>query len=131
MSMHDPIADMLTRIRNGQMANHTTVSLPASKIKLGIAQVLLDEGFISGYHEVNSIDNKKQISIELRYYRGRPVIERVRRISRPGLRKYLPCNKLQPVAGFGIAILTTSKGIMSHLKAKKEGIGGEVICEVA
>lgn len=131
MSMHDPIADMLTRIRNGQMANHETVNVPTSKIKLGIAKVLLDEGYISGYKEVESSDNKKHICIELKYYRGRPVIERIHRVSKPGLRKYLPCNKLQPVAGFGIAILTTSKGIMSHLAAKKQGVGGEIICEVA
>jgi len=129
--MHDPIADMLTRIRNGQMANHQTVNIPTSKIKIGIAKVLLDEGYISGFQEVDSAETKKHISVELKYYRGRPVIESIRRISKPGLRKYLPCNKLQPVAGFGIAILTTSKGIMSHLAAKKLGIGGEVICEVA
>jgi small subunit ribosomal protein S8 len=129
--MHDPIADMLTRIRNGQIANHKAVDIPASKIKLGIAKVLLDEGYIASCEEIDAANNKKHIRIELKYYRGRPVIERIRRISRPGIRKYLPCNKLQPVAGFGIAILTTSKGIMSHLAAKQLGIGGEIICEVA
>ncbi len=129
--MHDPIADMLTRIRNGQMAKHDSVSMPASKIKLGIAKVLHEEGYISGYKEIESSDNKKQINIELKYYRGRPVIETIRRISKPGLRKYLSCNKFQHVAGFGIAILTTSMGIMSHLNAKTKGIGGEIICEVA
>lgn len=131
MSMHDPIADMLTRIRNGQMANHTSVNIPSSKIKLGIAEVLLSEGFISGYEEHEAADGKKFIRVELKYYRGRPVIEKIRRISRPGLRQYQPCNKLHDVPGFGIAILTTSKGIMSHLAAKEIGVGGEVICEVA
>ena len=129
--MQDPIADMLTRIRNAQKAKHTSVTLGSSKIKEQIAKVLEDEGYIAGYKVSSTENNFKQITVELKYYRGRPVIERINRISKPGLRVYKSYQDLLPIPGFGIAILSTSKGIMSHTAAKKNRIGGEVLCEVA
>lgn len=131
MSMQDPIADMLTRIRNGQTAKHNEVSLSSSKIKVAIAKVLEEEGYIQGFNEENLDNNIKKLTISLKYYQQRPVIERIKRISCPSLRVYKPCNQIEPVPGFGIEIISTSKGVMSHLKAKKLGLGGEVICEVA
>ncbi|MCP0913824.1 30S ribosomal protein S8 [Legionella septentrionalis] len=131
MSMHDPVADMLTRIRNGQQAKHQYVTLVSSNLKEAIAKVLKDEGYIADY-AVESLDNNlKKITLQLKYYHGRPVIERIKRISRPGLRIYKSAKQLSAVPGFGIAILSTSEGVMSHIKAKKSGVGGEVICEVA
>ncbi|MCC5792044.1 MAG: 30S ribosomal protein S8 [Legionellaceae bacterium] len=131
MTMQDPIADMLTRIRNGQAAKHQRVSLRSSKIKIGIAQVLKDEGYIQAFEQSDNDNNSKTLTIELKYYQDRPVIESIKRISRPSLRIYKACNDLIPIPGFGIAVLSTSKGVMSHLQAKKLGLGGEVICEVA
>ena len=131
MSMQDPIADMLTRIRNGQMAKHNEVNFSSSKIKVALAQVLQDEGYISGFNEKTDANNISSLTISLKYYQQRPVIERIKRISRPSLRVYKSCNEIQAVPGFGIQILSTSKGVMSHLKAKELGLGGEVICEVA
>ncbi|WP_199737775.1 MULTISPECIES: 30S ribosomal protein S8 [Legionella] len=129
--MHDPVADMLTRIRNGQQAKHQYVTLVSSNLKEAIAKVLKDEGYIADY-AVESLDNNlKKITLQLKYYHGRPVIERIKRISRPGLRIYKSAKQLSAVPGFGIAILSTSEGVMSHIKAKKSGVGGEVICEVA
>ena len=129
--MQDPIADMLTRIRNSQKANHLTVTLESSKLKEQIARVLKEEGYITDY-TVNSADNQfNSITVELKYYRGRPVIERINRISKPGLRIYKSYKNLLPISGFGIAILSTSRGIMTHIAAKANQVGGEVICEVA
>lgn len=131
MSMHDPVADMLTRIRNGQQAKHQQVTLASSKLKEEIARVLQEEGYIESFN-VDTLENKqKAITIKLKYYHGKPVIELIKRISRPGLRVYKSCKDLAPIPGFGVAILSTSKGIMTHISAKQSGIGGEVICEVA
>lgn len=128
--MHDPIADMLTRIRNGQQANLQTVSVPSSKLKVAIAEVLVEEGYISSF-EVDTIDNHKVMIIKLKYYHGQAVIKKIRRVSTPGLRVYKTTSELRPIPGFGIAIVSTSKGVMTHIAAKKCGIGGEVLCEVA
>lgn len=131
MSMHDPVADMLTRIRNGQQAKHQQVTLISSNLKEEIARVLKEEGYISDY-SVEALDNNlKSITLGLKYYHGRPVIERIKRISRPGLRVYKSSKDLKSVPGFGVAILSTSRGVMTHVKARADGVGGEVICEVA
>jgi len=131
MSMSDPIADMLTRIRNAQMVNKTTVSLPSSKVKVAIAKVLKDEGYIDGYKVVNQ-DGKSELEIELKYYAGRAVIERIERVSRPGLRVYKGRDAIpQVMNGLGVAIVTTPRGVMTDRKARAEGVGGEVLCYVA
>ena len=131
MSMSDPIADMLTRIRNAQMVNKTTVSLPSSKVKAAIAKVLKDEGYIDGYKIVNA-DGKSELVIELKYYAGRAVIERIERVSRPGLRVYKGRDSIpQVMNGLGVAIVTTPKGVMTDRKARATGVGGEVLCYVA
>jgi small subunit ribosomal protein S8 len=131
MSMSDPIADMLTRIRNAQMVEKTTVSMPASKVKSAIAQVLKDEGYIDGF-QVKSADGKNELEITLKYYAGRPVIERIERASRPGLRVYRGCNAIPQVQnGLGVAIVTTPQGVMTDRKARATGVGGEVLCYVA
>ena len=129
--MQDPIADMLTRIRNGQAAKHTEVRLSSSKIKIAIAKVLQDEGYIGSFNEENFENNTKSLIINLKYYQQRPVIERIKRISRPSLRVYKTCGEIKSIPGFGIEVLSTSKGVMSHLKAKNLGLGGEVLCEIA
>ncbi len=129
--MHDPVADMLTRIRNGQQAKHQEVKLTSSLLKEEIARVLKEEGYISDYMVELLENNLKSMTVRLKYYQGRPVIERIRRISRPGLRVYKGAKDLTAVPGFGIAILSTSHGVMTNLKAKVTGVGGEVICEVA
>lgn len=131
VSMQDPIADMLTRIRNSQQAQHQCVTLTSSKLKEEIVRVLKEEGYILDYDVKPLENNLKAITIDLKYYHGKPVIERISRISRPGLRVYKTSKELPSIPGFGIAILSTSKGVMTHLAARKEGIGGEVICEVA
>jgi small subunit ribosomal protein S8 len=130
MSMTDPIADFLTRIRNAQMAQLPTVACPSSKLKIALSKVLEDEGYIGGY-AVAEEDGKPVLNVELKYYKGKPVIEEIKRVSRPGLRAYkgkdeLPKNR----AGLGIAILTTSKGLMTDKQAEAAGIGGEVLCTV-
>lgn len=131
MSMHDPIADMLTRIRNGQMRNKVSVSMPASKVKQSIAAVLKDEGYIEAY-SIDANEGKPLLNIELKYYAGQPVIEKIQRISKPGLRIYKSSDNLPKVMnGLGVAILTTSKGVMTDIKARAAGIGGEVLCYVA
>lgn len=131
MSMHDPVADMLTRIRNGQQARHQQVTLTSSRLKEEIARVLKEEGYIQDFF-VESLDNNLKImTIKLKYYHGKPVIELIKRISRPGLRVYKSYKDLTSIPGFGVAILSTSKGIMTHVSAKLKGVGGEVICEVA
>jgi len=129
--MHDPIADMLTRIRNGQMRNKVSVSMPASKVKHSIAAVLKDEGYIETY-SIDPNEGKPLLNIELKYYAGQPVIEKIQRISKPGLRIYKNSDNLPRVMnGLGVAILTTSKGVMTDIKARAAGIGGEVLCYVA
>ena len=131
MSMSDPIADMLTRIRNAQGVEKTEVVMPASKLKVAIAGVLKDEGYIDGF-EVNPNSGKPELRIGLKYYAGRPVIERLERVSRPGLRIYKSRNDLpQVMNGLGVAIVSTSRGVMTDRKARTQGVGGEVICIVA
>ena len=130
MSMSDPIADMLTRIRNGQTVDKTEVVMPSSKLKVAIAQVLKDEGYIDGFSVVDN--NGKELHVGLKYYAGRPVIERLERVSRPGLRVYKNHQTIpQVMNGLGIAIVSTPKGVMTDRKARAAGIGGEVICYVA
>nr|WP_207384246.1 30S ribosomal protein S8 [Legionella sp. PL877] len=129
--MHDPVADMLTRIRNGQQAKHQSVTLNSSKLKEEIARVLKEEGYIVDYNVELLENNFKSITLQLKYYHGKPVIERILRISRPGLRVYKSFKDLSPIPGFGVAILSTSRGVMTHMAAKKQGIGGEILCEVA
>lgn len=131
MSMTDPIADMLTRIRNGQKARKVSVSMPASKAKEAVAKVLKQEGYITGY-TTEGDGTKKQLSIELKYFDGVPVIERIERASRPGLRIYRGAEDLPRVlGGLGIAIVSTSAGVMSDAQAREKGIGGEVLCVVS
>jgi small subunit ribosomal protein S8 len=131
MSMSDPIADMLTRIRNAQSVDKAVVSMPSSKIKVAIAQVLKDEGYIDGF-SVRVDDGKSQLDIALKYYAGRPVIERIERVSRPGLRVYRGREAIPAVMnGLGVAIVTTPKGVMTDRKARQTGVGGEVLCYVA
>ena len=131
MSMQDPISDMLTRIRNGQAANKPSVRMPASKKKLAIAKVLKDEGFIIDFAEVD-MDGKPGLEVALKYFQGEPVIDFVKRVSRPGLRIYKSRDELPKVrGGLGIAIVSTSKGVMTDREARKQGHGGEVIAYVA
>jgi len=131
MSMSDPVADMLTRIRNAQLSEKPSAAMGASKLKVAIATVLKDEGYIDGF-SVSEQGGKPQLEIELKYYAGRPVIEKIERVSRPGLRVYRPSNDIPKVMnGLGIAIVSTSKGVMTDRKARGLGIGGEVLCVVA
>jgi small subunit ribosomal protein S8 len=131
MSMSDPIADLLTRIRNAQAVAKTIVRVPSSKVKVAIAQVLADEGYIDGF-KVKSQDGKSELEIALKYYAGRPVIERIERVSRPGLRVYKGSEAIpQVMNGLGVAIVTTPKGVMTDRKARANGVGGEVLCYVA
>ena len=131
MSMSDPIADMLTRIRNAQMAEKVTVAMPSSKLKVALAKVLQDEGYVEGY-KVTGEAGKPTLEIGLRYYADRPVIEKLQRVSRPGLRVYKGSESIpQVMNGLGIAIVSTSKGLMTDRKARANGIGGEVLCIVA
>ena len=131
MSMSDPIADLLTRIRNAQIVSKATVSVPSSKVKIAIAQVLKEEGYVDGF-EVKTEDGKSELVITLKYYAGRPVIERIERVSRPGLRVYKGSNAIPQVQnGLGVAIVTTPKGVMTDRKARATGVGGEVLCYVA
>jgi small subunit ribosomal protein S8 len=131
MSMSDPIADMLTRIRNAQSVNKLTVSMPASKLKSAIANVLKDEGYIEDF-AVQANDGKPVLNISLKYYAGRPVIEKIERVSKPGLRIYKGSQNIPKVMnGLGVTIVSTSKGVMTDRKAQAAGIGGEVLCVVA
>jgi small subunit ribosomal protein S8 len=131
MSMSDPIADMLTRIRNAQSVNKLSVSMPASKLKGAIAGVLKDEGYIEDF-AVQTNDGKPVLNISLKYYAGRPVIEKIDRVSKPGLRVYKGSQNIPKVMnGLGVTILSTSKGVMTDRKAQAAGIGGEVLCVVA
>jgi small subunit ribosomal protein S8 len=131
MSMSDPIADMLTRIRNAQSAEKASVVVPSSKVKVSIAKVLKDEGYIDDF-AVRDNDGKPFLEIGLKYYAGRPVIERIERVSRPGLRIYKPAKEIPEVMnGLGVAIVSTSQGVMTDRKARATGVGGEVLCIVA
>jgi small subunit ribosomal protein S8 len=131
MSMSDPIADMLTRIRNAQMTEKVSVAMPSSQLKVAIAKVLKDEGYIEDFR-VAGESAKPQLEIALKYYAGRPVIEKIERISTPGLRIYRGKEDLPKVMnGLGVAIVSTSKGVMTDRKARASGIGGEVLCVVA
>jgi small subunit ribosomal protein S8 len=131
MSMTDPIADFLTRIRNGQTSGKTEVNVPASKVKLAIAKVLKDEGYIEDF-AANANDGKPMLAVQLKYYQGRPVIDRLERVSRPGLRVYKGKDELPKIlGGLGIAIVSTSQGVMSDRQARAAGHGGEVICIVS
>lgn len=140
MSMSDPIADMLVRIRNAQLVGHTEVAMPASKLKSAIAQVLKDEGYIedfairgkSGDKGGKDSGAKKELAIGLKYYAGRPVIERLERVSKPGLRVYRGRDDIPRIMnGLGVAILSTSRGVMTDRKARADGVGGEILCIVA
>ncbi len=131
MSMSDPIADMLTRIRNGQMAGHAKVEMPSSKLKASLAKLLADEGYIESF-AVTEQEGKSFLSVDLKYYQGKPVIEMLKRVSRPGLRVYKNKDELPKViGGLGVAVVSTSKGIMSDREARKLGVGGEIVCYVA
>jgi small subunit ribosomal protein S8 len=131
MSMHDPIADMLTRIRNAQLVGHSEVTMPASGLKGAIAKVLKDEGYIEDF-ATRENGAKKELAIALKYYAGRPVIERLERVSKPGLRVYKGRNDIPRVMnGLGVAIVSTSRGVMTDRKARADGLGGEVLCIVA
>ena len=131
MSMHDPIADMLTRIRNAQLVGHSEVTMPASQLKSAIAKVLKDEGYIEDF-ALRDNGAKKELAIGLKYYAGRPVIERLERVSKPGLRVYKGRDDIPRVMnGLGVAILSTSRGVMTDRKARADGVGGEILCIVA
>lgn len=129
MSMQDPLADMLTRIRNAQMSEKATVIIPASKVKASVAEVLKSEGYIADYSVTG--DLKPVLEIELKYYNGRPVIEYIKRASSPGLRQYKGVDDLPSVnGGLGVAVISTSRGVMTDRAARKAGVGGEVLCTV-
>lgn len=130
MAMSDPIADLLTRIRNAQNAGKSEVSIPGARLKRAIAKVMQDEGYIAGF-DVTEVDKKQTLSVKLKYFEGKPVIDSIRRISRPGLRVYKAAKDLPKVDnGLGIAIVSTSKGVMTDRAARKLGLGGEVMCYV-
>lgn len=129
MSMQDPIADLLTRIRNAQSANHPDVSIPSSKVKVAICKVLKDEGYIENYTIEG--DAKAMLNVTLRYHNGKPVIEEIARVSRPGLRIYKECDDLPKVrGGLGVAIVSTNRGLLTDRAARAAGVGGEVVCTV-
>ena len=131
MSMQDPIADMFCQISNGQARARIKVEMPSSKVKVAIAEILKQEGYINGYL-VNDNDNKKTLLVELKYFEGKPVIEKLQRVSKPSLRRYKPKDDLPKVlGGFGMAIISTSRGLMTDKNAQAQGIGGEVLCIVA
>ena len=131
MSMTDPIADMLTRIRNGQKARKYSVTMPSSSAKVAIARVLKDEGYVVDFNTVND-GVKTDLTIELKYYEGAPVIENIKRVSKPGLRIYRGSSELPKVlGGLGVAIVSTSAGVMSDRQAREQGIGGEVLCVIS
>ena len=131
MSLQDPIADMLTRIRNGHARSRINVVMPSSKQKVAIAEILKEEGYIAGF-AVQADGPKKTLDIELKYYEGKPVIEMIQRVSRPSLRKYKKSGDIMKVkSGLGTAIVSTSKGLMTDKTAREQGIGGEVLCIIA
>jgi len=127
--MQDPLADMLTRIRNAQMAEKSSVSMPAAKLKVAVAKVLVEEGYVAGYEVAGEV--KPTLSIELKYFEGKPVIEDLKRVSRPGLRQYKSVDQIPKVkGGLGVSIVSTNKGVMTDRAARAAGIGGEVLCTV-
>ena len=129
MSMQDPLADMMTRISNAQMAENSSVSMPSAKLKVAVAKVLKEEGYVAGYEVVGDV--KPTLSIELKYFEGKPVIEELKRVSRPGLRQYKAVDQLPKVkGGLGVSIVSTNKGVMTDRAARAAGIGGEVLCTV-
>lgn len=129
MSMQDPLADMLTRIRNAHQRNKVAVSMPSSKLKISVAKVLEDEGYIQGFQV--SKEAKPELTLDLKYFEGKPVIEEIARASRPGLRYYAGANELPKIrGGLGIAIVSTSQGVMTDRAARTAGVGGEVLCTV-
>ena len=129
MSMQDPVADLLTRIRNAQLANHPDVTMPSSKVKIAICKVLKDEGYIEQFAVEG--DAKSTLNVTLRYHNGKPVIEEIARVSRPGLRVYKACEDLPKVrGGLGVAIVSTNKGLLTDRAARAAGVGGEVVCTV-
>jgi small subunit ribosomal protein S8 len=129
MTMQDPISDLLTRMRNAQMAGHAEVAVPNSSIKRSILKVLEDEGYINGWSATE--DLKSELNIQLRYHNGVPVMEEIKRISRPGLRIYKESGDLPSVrGGLGIAVISTNKGVMTDKKARAQGVGGEVLCTI-
>ncbi|MBI4005775.1 MAG: 30S ribosomal protein S8 [Gammaproteobacteria bacterium] len=131
MSLQDPISDMLTRIRNGQARSKVAVNIPSSKLKVAIANILKEEGYINDY-EISKEGGKQVLTIELKYYEGKPVIEMLQRVSKPGVRRYKTVNDLPKVlGGLGTAIISTSKGVMTDKSARAQGIGGEILCIVA
>jgi small subunit ribosomal protein S8 len=130
MSMQDPLSDMLTRIRNAQMAGKVQVEMPGSKLKAAVAQVLQDEGYVEGFN-ATSEGGKPRLAIDLKYYEGKPVIAEIDRVSRPGLRRYSGKGALPSIrAGLGVAIISTSRGVMTDRAARAAGVGGEVLCTV-
>jgi len=130
MSMQDPLSDMLTRIRNAQMAGKTRVEMPGSKLKVAVAKVLKDEGYVDGF-SATSDSGKPRLAIDLKYYLGKPVIAEINRVSRPGLRTYSGRGELPSVrTGLGVAIISTSQGVMTDRAARAAGVGGEVLCTV-
>ena len=130
MSLIDPIGDMFTRIRNGQMRNLDTIVIPHSKFRINILEILKIEGYINNYH-IDKKDNKQSLKIDLKYYEGLPVIKEIKRISKPGRRVYSRANSIPKVMnGLGLAILSTPKGVMSDTEARKQNVGGEIICRV-
>jgi len=129
MSMQDSMADMLTRIRNGQMSSKTEVTMPSSNLKAAVAEVLQQEGYINGYSVAAGA--KPELTVELKYFEGKPVIEEIDRFSRPGLRRYAGANELPTIrGGLGIAVVSTSKGVMTDRAARAANVGGEVLCTV-
>ena len=132
MSITDPLADLLTRIRNGQSANKPTVSMPSSKLKVSVCRVLKQEGYIEDFAVKDSENNKSVLDVSLKYYQGQPVIESIQRVSKPGRRVYKGANDLPKVlGGFGVAIISTSSGLMTDKEAREGGHGGEVLCTVS
>lgn len=132
MSMQDPIADFLTRVRNAQQARHAEVAMPASRYKAGVAAVLKDEGYIEDYRVGERKAGKATLTLRLKYFDGKAVIERIQRVSRPGLRVYRSKDQLPRVrGGYGVAVISTSRGLMSDRAAREAGHGGEVVCEVS
>jgi small subunit ribosomal protein S8 len=130
MSMQDPISDMLTRVRNAQMAGKKSVEMPGSKVKAALAKVLEEEGYIGAF-DLDASSGKPRLSIELRYFEGKPVIAEIQRVSKPSLRRYMGKDDMKPVrGGLGVAIISTSRGVMTDRAARAAGVGGEVLCTV-
>ena len=131
MSITDPLADLLTRIRNGQSANKPTVSMPSSKLKVSVCRVLKQEGYIEDYAVKESENNKSVLDVSLKYYQGQPVIESIQRVSKPGRRVYVPKTRIPRVmGGLGCSVVSTSRGLLTDREARESGLGGELVCQV-